>query len=234
MIGQRLILFYCSFTCIYFPCILFLLNYNNTLYNVGKYKFIPILLILMFAEVIKYLFSILYNQRHHFDKIDSKALLNSKPRKSWSKTFKDILRFFIILISLCIIYYGAIVLFGAPLSTHHEETTMLTIVLSTLTFIPPCLHLGVETALAVLTGAQSANGNIIVEAMGRNINYTLLGTWLGAIVIPLDWDRPWQIWPIPCGIGALVGYMVAHYVTLIKTLYIVKPWRTSKKVHRQL
>ena len=25
-----------------------------------------------------------------------------------------------------------------------------------------------------------------------------LGAWCGAMVIPLDWDRPWQKWPVPC------------------------------------
>lgn len=24
--------------------------------------------------------------------------------------------------------------------------------------------------------------------------------------IPLDWDRPWQVWPISCVVGAAVGY----------------------------
>ena len=35
---------------------------------------------------------------------------------------------------------------------------------------------------------------------------TVLGCWLAAIVLPLDWDRPWQQWPVPCVYGALLGY----------------------------
>jgi hypothetical protein len=35
-----------------------------------------------------------------------------------------------------------------------------------------------------------------------------LGAWCGAMVIPLDWDRPWQKWPIPCVAGAVVGFGV--------------------------
>jgi phosphatidylinositol glycan class F len=34
----------------------------------------------------------------------------------------------------------------------------------------------------------------------------LVGSWLGAIPIPLDMDEPWQIWPIPCIYGAYIGY----------------------------
>ncbi|KAK8758834.1 hypothetical protein V5799_003532 [Amblyomma americanum] len=32
----------------------------------------------------------------------------------------------------------------------------------------------------------------------------LLGAWLGAIALVLDWDRPWQQWPTPCVVGSLL------------------------------
>ncbi|KAG8036399.1 hypothetical protein G9C98_003721 [Cotesia typhae] len=161
----------------------------------------------MFAELMKLLFSSFYNSRYCFDRIDAK-LLPSKSKKSWSKFFKDTIKFLIIAVTLFIVYYAAIVLFGAPLTTHHEETSMLALILTALTFVPPSLHLGVDNALCLLTGAQVPSNNIIAQAMYRNIKCTLVGTWCGAIVIPLDWDRPWQEWPIPCVIGAFVGYIV--------------------------
>ncbi|KAK0079284.1 hypothetical protein PV325_001441 [Microctonus aethiopoides] len=209
-----------------------LLKFNDTLYNVGTYKFIPILMILMFAEVIKLSFSLFYNDPYSLTKIDSRLISGSRTKKSWTKVLKEILKFLVLIFIISIIYYIIIVLFGAPLSTHHEETTMLTVTLSTLTFVPPCLHLGVDIALPLLTGDQPFKNNIVIEAMSRNIKLTLLGTWLGAIVLPLDWDRPWQVWPIPCVIGALIGYMIAHYITLIKVLPIIKFWKFHKKVHR--
>uniref|UniRef100_A0AC34QGL2 Phosphatidylinositol-glycan biosynthesis class F protein n=1 Tax=Panagrolaimus sp. JU765 TaxID=591449 RepID=A0AC34QGL2_9BILA len=36
---------------------------------------------------------------------------------------------------------------------------------------------------------------------------TILGAWLGAFVIPLDWDRWWQVWPLPCLFGCSVGFI---------------------------
>ena len=30
---------------------------------------------------------------------------------------------------------------------------------------------------------------------------SLAGAWMGAIPIPLDWDRPWQRWPVTCVAG---------------------------------
>ncbi len=38
---------------------------------------------------------------------------------------------------------------------------------------------------------------------------TLAGSWVGAIPIALDWDRPWQAWPLTPAYGAVVGYIVA-------------------------
>eukprot|EP00960_Hanusia_phi_P042658 755642-Hanusia_phi.AAC.7 len=51
-------------------------------------------------------------------------------------------------------------------------------------------------------------------------NLQVVGTWFGAIPIPLDWDRPWQVqlvstlqvaqesqaWPITCTAGAIAGH----------------------------
>ena len=36
----------------------------------------------------------------------------------------------------------------------------------------------------------------------------LLGAWLGAVPIPLDWDREWQKWPVTIVTGAYAGWFV--------------------------
>lgn len=225
-LGQRLLLSYCSFTCIYFPGILILLKLNGSLYNVGKYKFIPVLLILLFAEVIKLLFPLFHSEPTIIAKTD---LRSSRTKRSWAKYLKDIFKFLVASFLLSVVYYIVIILFGAPVFTHQEETTMLTITLTSLTFVPVSLHLGTDTALDIITGSQMQKGNVLVDAAKMNIQVTFLGTWLGAIVIPLDWDRPWQAWPIPCVTGALLGYMIAHFITLAKTLPML---RLAKKIHR--
>jgi len=46
---------------------------------------------------------------------------------------------------------------------------------------------------------------------------TLAGAWLGAVVIPLDWDRPWQIWPEPCCLGATGAAAVDALLRLFRT-----------------
>lgn len=225
--AHRLLLLYCSFTCIYLPGILILLKLNDNLYNAGKCKFIPVLLILIFAEVVKLLFPLFYMEETIIGKTETRS--SSKAKKSWLKTFRETFKFFFVAFTLSIVYYVALVLFGAPVLTHHEETTMLTVTLTTLTFVPASLQLGVDATVDILMGMQSQKGNILADAAKINIQATILGTWLGAIVIPLDWDQPWQAWPIPCFLGALLGYMTAHVVTLVKTLSML---RFNKKVHR--
>ncbi|KAK1422422.1 hypothetical protein QVD17_25529 [Tagetes erecta] len=36
----------------------------------------------------------------------------------------------------------------------------------------------------------------------------VIGAWFGAWPMPLDWERPWQEWPICVTYGAIIGYLV--------------------------
>lgn len=224
---QRLLLSYCSFTCIYLSGILTLVKYNDNLCNVGKYKFLPVLLILMFAEVIKLLFPMLQMEASIIIKIEQRN--SPKIKRSWTKHLREIFKFLLTAFALSIVYYIMIVLFGAPIMSDHEETTMLVITLIILTFVATSLHLGVDNTLDILMGSYFQKNNILANALRTNIQATILGTWLGAIVSPLDWDRPWQSWPIPCVIGALLGYLIAHFITLVKMLPAPK---LHRKVHQ--
>lgn len=57
---------------------------------------------------------------------------------------------------------------------------------------------------------------------------SIIGAWAGAFPIPLDWDRPWQAWPITCCIGASLGYSLAHFFMGGKLLHtLVKEKRKS-------
>ena len=38
----------------------------------------------------------------------------------------------------------------------------------------------------------------------------LLGNWLACFVIPLDWDRPWQVWPNSLIIGTYISGLIAY------------------------
>lgn len=211
-VERRLLLIYCSFTCIYLTNILAIMKFSDKLHIVGKYTFLSVLWVLIFAEVVKLVFPMLQPEAPTIIKVEPR-----RAKKSWSN-LREIFKFLLAALVLSVIYYVIIVLFGAPVLTDHEETTMLVLTLVTLTFIPTSLHLGVDSALDMLMGIYPQKGSILADALRLNIQLTILGTWLGAIVIPLDWDRYWQAWPIPCVIGALLGYLTAHFVTLLKML----------------
>ncbi|KAK4265339.1 hypothetical protein QN277_026403 [Acacia crassicarpa] len=42
----------------------------------------------------------------------------------------------------------------------------------------------------------------------------IIGGWFGAWPMPLDWERPWQEWPISVSYGAITGYLVAMVLSL--------------------
>lgn len=41
---------------------------------------------------------------------------------------------------------------------------------------------------------------------------TMIGAWIGAIPIPLDWDREWQKWPVTMVTGAYLGCVAGKVV----------------------
>jgi len=48
---------------------------------------------------------------------------------------------------------------------------------------------------------------------------TGIGAWLGAIPIPLDWDRPWQAWPVTIVTGAYLGYVAGSLIGRTPLVY---------------
>ncbi|VDP12879.1 unnamed protein product [Onchocerca flexuosa] len=56
----------------------------------------------------------------------------------------------------------------------------------------------------------------------------IFGAWFGAFVIPLDWDRWWQRWPIPCVFGTVFGGILGFlFSSRIEILSIVMYAATS-------
>lgn len=64
---------------------------------------------------------------------------------------------------------------------------------------------------------HSPSSNAEMAAYMQSITI-LIGAWLGAVVIPLDWERPWQQWPVSCVLGALLGQAVGAVGTIVLLL----------------
>ena len=79
-----------------------------------------------------------------------------------------------------------------------------------------------DKAALVFFQPSSLPGEPGPDPLGRSVfTYALgsvIGSWLGAFPIPLDWDRPWQAWPITCCLGAVAGHAVASMWEVVKAL----------------
>ncbi|KAE8379778.1 GPI biosynthesis protein family Pig-F-domain-containing protein [Aspergillus bertholletiae] len=97
-----------------------------------------------------------------------------------------------------------LVLFGAPLTTHHAETLLCAAHMALLTSTALIYVHGVDGSVwKEVWGAQRPADAVWGAALG-----TCVGAWFGAVPIPLDWDRPWQAFPITILVGAYIGYSV--------------------------
>ncbi|KAE8164795.1 GPI biosynthesis protein family Pig-F-domain-containing protein [Aspergillus tamarii] len=97
-----------------------------------------------------------------------------------------------------------LILFGAPLTTHHAETLLCAAHMAVLTSTALIYVHGVDGSIwKEVWGAKRPADAVWGAALG-----TCVGAWFGAVPIPLDWDRPWQAFPITIVIGAYIGYSV--------------------------
>ncbi|KAJ7584997.1 GPI biosynthesis protein family Pig-F-domain-containing protein [Mycena floridula] len=124
------------------------------------------------------------------------------------------------------IFTAIISLFGAPFWSHPLETISLAILLSLLTVFPPAYTIGTpsmssetDSLITRLTWVR-----IFVELRARSsIERALLwpaigaivGCWLGVIPTALDWDRPWQAWPLTPAFGSIFGFVLGSLSALV-------------------
>jgi GPI ethanolamine phosphate transferase 2/3 subunit F len=96
------------------------------------------------------------------------------------------------------------ILLGAPLTTHLPHTLLSSAHLALLAVFPLAYVHGIDGSkwLEVLS-AQSPFDEVYGAAVGAGV-----GAWLGAVPIPLDWDREWQKWPVTIVAGMYMGWAV--------------------------
>lgn len=95
-----------------------------------------------------------------------------------------------------------IILHGAPATTHHAHTLLLAAHSALLSTIPLFYAHGISGAKwRELLSLSSPIDELTGGAMG-----VLVGAWVGAVPIPLDWDRDWQKWPVTVLSGAYIGW----------------------------
>lgn len=112
--------------------------------------------------------------------------------------------------------WAMVVVLGAPATTHVPETFALALhVLMLVVFPLLCVYQldagAWRNVWASKPGVAAVAAHpAVVTAIGG-----VVGTWLGVFPIPLDWDRPWQAWPITLVAGAYVGVFVGGAVAYL-------------------
>lgn len=191
-------------TCIYLPSIVTVVSYKGLLYSVGNASSFYVLVLIFIAELIKSFY------------LSSSNDIQAKRTKQSKNKAGDIIKSTIFLLCVMFCFFVGIILFGAPVLDSHEETLMLSTLLTLLTVFPLIVHTGVEAAMQLLFGVKTYSKDTIIEMLVNNAILTICGAWLGAVVIPLDWNTPWQVWPIPCYLGAIGGFLLSNVLTVFK------------------
>lgn len=167
------------------------LCHSEYLYEIGKFHSWPLAAYLLCGVLINWF-------------IHSKRLKPLKIKRE-ILTVRRLFKYATVLFVSVIIFYVIAVLFGAPFFSSQEETLTFSILLTILVVLPLLLNLGLDSSISILLSANLFEKDALNTIFSTSVRFVLFGAWLGAVVIPLDWDRPWQVWPIPCSLGALIG-----------------------------
>ena len=130
------------------------------------------------------------------------------------------------------ITYALTILMGAPFTTHIPQTGLLSFHLSIMAFFRAFNILGPDVG-KWLPLVPFINNLERPQTKGQFRNNTgrtgfegpvwgtLLGAYLGAIPIPLDWDRVWQKWPITVYLGASAGLCLGTIISVFYNLSLM-------------
>ncbi|XP_064403708.1 phosphatidylinositol-glycan biosynthesis class F protein-like [Halichondria panicea] len=110
-----------------------------------------------------------------------------------------------VLILLCCIgaFYSIAVLFGAHPIKQFWGNLAWGVLMSLLTCVPSLITVGSSRRHLSRVFIQGRFSRASEIGVYFGCIAALLGAWVGAFPILLDWRRPWQVWPIPCSIAAV-------------------------------
>lgn len=134
----------------------------------------------------------------------------------------------ILSLALSLYVYILLFLFGAPLSVGVVETLLCAVHISLLSVQPLIFVYKLDSRI----WKDVVSIKLPLDGLNGAATGTWLGAWLGAIPIPLDWDRPWQQWPITIVVGAYCGAAIGTVVGCIAQKWRVR--RESQSTEKSL
>ncbi|MEE6474183.1 hypothetical protein FKM82_010301 [Ascaphus truei] len=116
----------------------------------------------------------------------------SYKRSSFANKVSKLSKSSIYFLFSCLLFHGIIVLYGAPLVESVPETFLLSVLLSSFTTLRGLCILGPNFHAWIRVFSKDGAMSIWDHSLQITTICSVLGVWLGAFPIPLDWDRPWQ------------------------------------------
>jgi phosphatidylinositol glycan class F len=130
------------------------------------------------------------------------------------------------------ITYLVSILMGAPLLTDVIRTFLFSIYIVLIGFTPIIISL--KGNLKEIYDFIFQNEFYLIRSDSKKFFFmknlvwtTIIGAWLGAIPIPLDWDRWWQRWPITCIVSSTIGAGISIIISY-SWLWIRKKQKIDK------
>lgn len=146
---------------------------------------------------------------------------------------KDFIKSIFVFVLATLTFAFVSIILGASVLKNYEETLSLSLVLASLTILPLQMFLGTRYTMIVLLTNKIELGKLIAEqyldflitaAIGA-----ILGAWAASVVMPLDWDRPWQVYPIPNVVGAFGGHLLGCAFSIMKSVLFNAKAELKKK-----
>lgn len=127
---------------------------------------------------------------------------------------------FVKLIKVWNLLFLLCICFGSPFKGYYIETGILATYFC-FVLIPLIIRtkLPISRIINILSTFKknSLNQSNLVET--RLAQFTFIGAWFGCFVIPLDWDRWWQAYPLPPLFGQIVGSVIGFIIGFIESKY---------------
>lgn len=120
--------------------------------------------------------------------------------------------------------YAMTVTFGASLFEDLLRTLAFSCLMSALCVMPTLMLIDHKNPIMLLFRIlvqQDCRTREEHHCMMTSV-YGIVGAWCGSLVIPLDWDRWWQEWPISSSFGLVFGVLIGAIVS-IKFKKNIKP-----------
>lgn len=115
-----------------------------------------------------------------------------------------------------IVFYFITVLFGAP--PLDPATVVFAATMTALVWLPASLYIAESLphrSSVSLLPIEMYFRDLAPRTLAWSGMTAMIGAYLGAAAIPLDWDRWWQRWPLPCLIGGVGGLPLGFAVAAL-------------------